>query len=340
MAEVNERTDQFQDYQTKLSELLSMNPFIKELEEQTKTIEHLRQRIDQLESSKVNQSLHSNYQDSINNHDSTNNLQDEVKSLHKRVFELETDFLIKNKECQAQKKEIELLRKENDEIKQHVSIILEMVSNQKPSSKEFVKQTIKEFDEKESQSNKQTSSDLEDTDDEDYIKSSRLPLKSRRNVVTRDTQIPKTSYYSDQAKNISVPTKSNPLSPTSPTLISRTERRFENLLPERQNPGFYNNSQYIPGQIHKRSKSESRSSQSQPVQINTPISPKRPQNYSKLTSSNGSSTSSHSGSDFMKSNNNYLSDYDSEDHEYVGEQNIMEYKSNIDQSKEESSASH
>ncbi|CAG8509486.1 16820_t:CDS:2 [Cetraspora pellucida] len=329
--------DQFHDYQTKLFELLSMNPLIKELEEQAKTIEHLRQRIDQLESSKVTQSILSpisNDQYSINDNDSTDNLQYEVKLLRERVFILETDFLIKNKESQAQKEELELLRKENDEIKQEMSKILEMSFSQKPPLQEFVKPTIKAFDKKESQLNKPISSD---TDDEDYIKStSRPPLNSRRNIVTRDIQIPKTSYYSDQAKNISVPAKNNPLTPTSP---SRTERRFENLLPERQNSGFYKNSQYIPGQIHKRSKSETRSSQSQPIQINTPIASKRPQHYSKLTYSNGSPTSSQSGSDLMKSNNNYLSD-DSEDHEYVGERNIMESKSNTDQSKEESSTSH
>ncbi|CAG8489506.1 28858_t:CDS:2, partial [Racocetra persica] len=113
-----------------------------------------------------------------------------------------------------------------------------------------------------------------------------------------------------QAKNISVSTKNSPLLLISPMLISCTERCFKNLLPERQNLRFNNNSQYISDQT---------------------------QNYSKLTSSNSLSTSFYLGSDFMKSNNNNLSDYDSEDHEYIGEQNIIKYKLNIDQSKEESS---
>ncbi|CAG8471391.1 676_t:CDS:2 [Dentiscutata erythropus] len=251
-----ERIDQFQDYQTKLSEILSMNPFIKELEEQAKTIEHLRQRIDQLESSNINQSNiypYSNYQSSFNNHiDSTDDdLKDEIKSLRERVFELDADLLIQNKE---------------------------------------------------------------NTDDDFYVKSSRMPLKSKRNNVTRDIQIPMSPYHSDKPKDI----------------------RLE-VLPEILKPVFHNNSQYIPSQIHKRSRSRSETrsslpSQPQPVQINTPVSPKRPYYHQKLTSNNSSASS--------QSINNYLSDDDSEDNKYVGEQNIIEHSSNIDQSREETITSH
>ncbi|CAG8801557.1 19328_t:CDS:2 [Gigaspora margarita] len=262
MAEANERINQFQDYQTKLTELLSMNPFIKEFEEQAKTIEHLRQRIDQLESSNINQSnsySYSNYRSNINNpFDSTDNndLKDEIKSLRERVFELETDLLIQKKD-------------------------------------KFTKPTIEEISEKELQSNEPISSDM------------------------------------------SISTKSSPLtptSPTSPTLNPYTERRFE-TLPERLKPGFHNNSQYIPNQIPKHSRSsETHSSQTQPIQINfsnTPVSPKRNQYFT----SNNSSVSSQSG-------NNYLSDDDSEDNKYVGEQNITEHSSNIDQNREEFVNSH
>ncbi|RIB14645.1 hypothetical protein C2G38_1639744 [Gigaspora rosea] len=359
MAEANERINQFQDYQTKLSELLSMNPFIKELEEQAKTIEHLRQRIDQLESSNINQSnlySYSNYRPSINNpFDSTDNndLKDELKSLRERVFELETDLLIQKKDSQTQQNEIELLKNENDEIKQQISNILEMVSNhQSPFQlsplKEFTKPTIEEISEKELHLNEPINSD-----DEIYVKSSRVHLKPRRNHVTRDTrdiqipmssydtrdiQIPMSSYNSDKTKDMSVSTKSSPLtptsptSPTSPTLNPYIERRFE-TLPERLKPGFHNNSQYIPNQIHKHSRSsETHSSQTQPIQINfsnTPVSPKRHHYFT----SNNSSVSSQSG-------NNYLSDDDSEDNKYVGEQNITEHSSNIDQSREEFVTSH
>ncbi|CAG8526674.1 871_t:CDS:2 [Scutellospora calospora] len=350
MTEVNERTDQFRDYQIKLTELLSMNPFIKELEEQAKTIELLRHRIDQLELSKNNQSEHettaailssqSNYQSSNHSVLTDNDLKDDVKSLRERVFELEADLLIQNKDSQAQKLKIERLQKENDEIKQQISNILDMVSKPRSPLKEFVKQTIEEVDEKEFHSNKPISSDVEYTDDDDvkYIKSTREPSpplyqKSRKNIMTRDFQIPISSYHSDQTKDESVPMKTSPLSPTIPVFTS-TGRRFENLLPEGPKTGFYNNSQYIPSQIHRRSRSETRSS----IPI---VPPKRPQIYPKFTSNNSSPTSSQSENDFVKSSNNFISDdYDSEDIEYVGEQNIMENSSNIETCMIESSTSH